>query len=278
MELLQLRYFFESAKNENFAKTAERHCVPTSSVSASVKRLEKELDCKLFDRTSNRIVLNKNGQRLQQALCTIFSELDSAVADLSSAKNDTREIKLLVRAMRSNITDYIIEFNEKQPQISFKTVFNFNESNYESYDIIIDEKSDRYSEYNSFELFNIRLRLKAAANSPLVGKKLFLKQLCHKPFVSLDENSNMHKILINACNKAGFTPNTVAYSNDIRCYDKLIEAGIGIGISRDASTGSTVCLDVADFNEVYSVYCYFKPDSAYGNVNQFLNFLKTKAY
>ena len=42
MELLQLKYFYESAKNENFSKTAEMFMVPTSSVSASIKRLEKE--------------------------------------------------------------------------------------------------------------------------------------------------------------------------------------------------------------------------------------------
>ena len=176
MELLQLRYFFESAKNESFAKTAENHFVPTSSVSASVKRLEKELECNLFDRSSNRIFLNKNGKRLQHALCTVFAELDCAVADLSSEKKDTRDIKMLVRAMRSNITDYIIEFKGKQPHINFKTVFNFNETDYERYDIIIDEKTDRYSGYNSFELFNINLRLKVTQNSPLVGKKLLLKR------------------------------------------------------------------------------------------------------
>ena len=45
MELLQLRYFYESAKNENFAKTAEKYMVPASSISASVKRLEEELGC-----------------------------------------------------------------------------------------------------------------------------------------------------------------------------------------------------------------------------------------
>ena len=49
MELLQLRYFFDSAKTESFAKTAEKYMVPASSVSASVKRLEKELGCKLFE-------------------------------------------------------------------------------------------------------------------------------------------------------------------------------------------------------------------------------------
>ena len=42
MEMLQLRYFYESAQNESFAKTAEKYMVPTTSVSASVKRLEKE--------------------------------------------------------------------------------------------------------------------------------------------------------------------------------------------------------------------------------------------
>ena len=112
MELLQLRYFFESALCENFSKTAEKYMVPVSSVSASVKRLEEELGCRLFDRNSNSILLNANGKRLQKALYTAFSELDSAVYDLSAHSTDNREIKMLIRAMRSNITDYIIEYNK----------------------------------------------------------------------------------------------------------------------------------------------------------------------
>ena len=38
MEILQLRYFYESAKTGSFARTAEAFMVPTTSVSASVKR------------------------------------------------------------------------------------------------------------------------------------------------------------------------------------------------------------------------------------------------
>lgn len=69
MEILQLRYFFLSAKNENFSTTAKIFNVPTTAVSSSVRRLEKELGCKLFDRTHNRISLNAKGRRFQQALC-----------------------------------------------------------------------------------------------------------------------------------------------------------------------------------------------------------------
>ena len=53
MELLQLRYFYESADNENFSRTADKYMVPPSSVSMSIKKLENELGCELFERSAN---------------------------------------------------------------------------------------------------------------------------------------------------------------------------------------------------------------------------------
>lgn len=38
MELLQLRYFYESANNENFTHTANKYVVSPSSVSVSIKK------------------------------------------------------------------------------------------------------------------------------------------------------------------------------------------------------------------------------------------------
>lgn len=280
MELLQLRYFFESAKNENFAKTAEKYMVPTSSVSASVKRLEQELGVQLFDRTSNRIALNEDGKKFQQTLYTVFAELDGAVLDLSNQENDTREIKMLVRAMRSRITDHIIEYREKHPHISFKTVFDFNDADFEKYDIIIDEKTDAYEDFEGFELYDIRLRMMVNAVSPLTTRRHTLKQLSNQTFISMGEQSNMHKILINVCKRAGFFPNISVQSNDIKCFEKLVAAGMGIGLGRDQKRNPSekiVYLDVTDFDERYTVYAYYKKQANYGNVKHFLNFLKSKS-
>ena len=55
MELLQLKYFCDAAETENFSKTAEKYLVPTSNISQSIKRLEKELDTELFEHRANRI-------------------------------------------------------------------------------------------------------------------------------------------------------------------------------------------------------------------------------
>ena len=208
MELLQLRYFFESAKNESFAKTAEKYMVPATSVSAAVKRLETELGCQLFHRSCNKIALNDNGRKLLHSLNGIFKELDDVVDTLTSATTDTREIKMLVRAMRGTITEHIIEYKTKHPDIAFKTVFDFDATDFENYDIIIDEQSDKYPEYKKIELYKTILKLRVSDKSPLCDKKLTLKQLSNQPFISIGENNGMHRILINACRRVGFTPNT----------------------------------------------------------------------
>ena len=275
MELLQLRYFYESAKTESFAKTAEKYMVPTSSVSASVKRLEKELGVELFDRSCNKIALNSSGKKFQQSICTIFGELDSAVQNITSPPADDREIKILVRATRQKITESIIEYNSNHPGIKFKTVFDFSETDFGKYDIIIDEKADVYSDFDNFELSTLQIRLKASAKSPLCNQKLTLRQLSTQQFISWGEQSNMHKILLRACNNVGFTPNIIVHSNDIECNERLIGSGIGIGLG-SATTKRTAFLDISDFDERYTVYCYYKAQSNYGNVEHFLNFLKSK--
>ena len=281
MELLQLQYFYESAKSENFAKTAEKHLVPTSSVSGAVRRLEKELGCQLFDRSSNRIALNQNGKRLAQALQVAFYEIDQAVKDLSNPE-DTRPIHMLVRAMRGNVTDYIIEYNRLKPHIQFQINFDNEGQNFENYDIIIDEKSNQYTAYEQFDLCRMQLRLVTSQDSPLYRKKLTMKQLSSQSFISLGEQSHMHKILLNACKKAGYFPSICVRSNDMKYYEKLVESGIGIGIERDNPKSlkkrNIAYLDVSDFHEESVVCAYFKKEAAYGNVEQFLMFLRSKDF
>lgn len=280
MELLQLRYFFESAKNGSFSKTAEKYMVPATSVSASVKRLEKELDCELFHRSSNRISLNENGKKLKQSLDVIFSELDHAISSLTFASDDSREIKMLIRAMRGEITDHIVEYKTKHPHIAFKTVFDFDETDYDNYDIIVDGKTEKYIGYENIELYTTKIRLAASSRSPLCGKKLTLKQLSNQPFISIGENNGLHNLLINACKNAGFTPNIVVKSNDLLCHRKFVESGICIGLEREypqkVIRDDTEYLNVTDFNEEQTIYCYYKKDACYGNIKHFLNSLKSK--
>ena len=279
MEILQLRYFFLSAKNENFTNTAKFYGVPTTAVSSSIRRLEKELGCELFDRTHNRIHLNAKGKRLHQALCTVFGELDKAVEDISAQEQEKREIKVLVRGMRRKVTNLLSEFSIAHPQIAFK--ITFHQSIDAVYDLIIDDSKDCYSGYQKFELYSMRLRLKCAARDPLCKKQLFMRELRDRTFVAMDQESNMHRILTNACLRSGFHPNITAFCNDIECYEKLVSMGSGIGIGKEGSTSDTescnteICdLNVADFYEHYTVFAYYRESDYFGTIKTLIDFIK----
>ncbi|MBE5774313.1 MAG: LysR family transcriptional regulator [Clostridiales bacterium] len=279
MEILQLRYFFDSAKNENFSLTAKKYGVPTTSISSSIRRLEEEMGCKLFDRTSNRIALNANGRRFQQALCTAFTEIDRAVEEITGQREDKREIRLLVRGMRRKVTDLLGEFNARYPNVSFRIAFQDGGDG--DYDVIIDDSKDIYSDYKKFELYSMRLNLKCAANDPICQRRLSLGDLCDRSFVSMEQDSNMHRILMQVCTRVGFHPRISAFCNDIECYDKLIAAGMGIGIGReDYAAGHRNVhtgirdLDVSDFNEHYTVYVYYREKEYYGNIKSLVDFFR----
>lgn len=282
MELLQLRYFFDSAKYMSISKTAEKYMVPSTSVSASIRRLEKELGCRLFERLPNRIVLNDQGRKLQQSLTVIFEELDRTVGSISDMADDTREIRILVKALRSIITDRVIQYKNKHANTRFQLIADFDETNLDDYDIIVDTKRDSYGRYESFELCKQRILICAASSSPLCGCKLRLEQLAQEPFANMSQHGNHYRILMDACGRVGFTPKLVAQVNDSACFMKIIGSGAALGVSGELALKTNnsfgvTALNVTDFKEYQTVCVYYKKESAYGNVRKFMDFLRDHA-
>lgn len=278
MELLQLRYFFDSARYLSISKTAEKYMVPSTSVSVSIKRLEKELGCKLFDRLPNRIVLNENGKKMLEALTVVFGELDRVVSSISDSADDSREIRILVKALRTVITDKIVQYKYKHTNTRFKIIADFDEKNYDNYDVIIDTSGVDYAGWESFELCKQRILIYASPKSHLCGNKLKLEQLSGESFANLSFYGNQYQILQNACHKAGFTPNLVAQVNDSACFMRIISSGVAIGAAGElyAKVGNiptVVPLDVTDFKEYQTVCIYYKKEAAYGNVRRFIDFI-----
>lgn len=85
LELQQLKYFKAVADIGKISEAAEKLFVSAPALSTSISRLEKELGTKLFDRTNNRILLNKQGQILQKHVNQIFDTLESAKQELQQS-------------------------------------------------------------------------------------------------------------------------------------------------------------------------------------------------
>lgn len=282
MELLQLRYFYESAKNENFAKTAEKYMVPASSISASIKRLEEELGCKLFDRRSNRITLNENGKLFQNSLGAIFDELDRTVAKLTAQKPLKTEIRILILAMQKYICDLMFEYRRMYPNVHFVAMFDINNSETFDYDIIIDKDDSKYTEYKRRELGSYQICFNAVREHPLVGKELMMRDLRNESFITLESELGMNSILFDCCKNAGFYPNIVLQTNDRQCFQESAEAGLGLGLwlksEQDPPPRDLVDLNVKDLQLRSAVYLYYKHACTDEQIVDFIEFILTKDF
>ena len=195
MEFLQLRYFYESAKSENLAKTAEKFMVPASSVSASIKRLEKELGVELFDRSANRIRLNEQGHLLVESLGELFEKLDTSVAKITASENKPKEICILVKARRKWIAELIIEYKQAHPDIPFRIFNDIRVEDPDFFDLIIDDQSGSYEQMSRFLLSTEEICVKSSLDNPLVGQTLSFRQLRNQSFVMPRKDIAIRKLL-----------------------------------------------------------------------------------
>ena len=259
MEFLQLRYFYESAKCESFALTAKKHLVPTSSVSASIKRLESELGVTLFDRSSNRIRLNENGYAFYRTVEDVFERMDRAVSALSDTVKKPETISILVKARRKWITELIIQYKEDFPHVQFQVSHDALITSYDSFDVIIDEKTDKYADRESFLLSVEHICIKTYKGDPLTGRELTLADLKDKPFVITQRGNRMWQRLEKAATRCGFVPQVSIESNDRQCLIRYAEAGMGLALGSisalaDQSEKNLAALNVTDFNETQLIY------------------------
>ena len=261
MELLQLRYFYETACSESITKTAEHYLVPPSSVSLSIKRLETELNCSLFDRTGNRVRLNEKGRSLQKALETALGALDSAVEALTAPTVQTGDIYLLVRSERQFLLDCISDFRRAYPHAVFHMSHDFTIENINQFDIIIDDAAVTYAGFRSTPIVRENIRIAAAAGNPLCGRELTMSDLRDQPFITMYRGSSMQRIAVDCCRRAGFYPNIIIESDDPQYLRKYIELDFGLAFVPETSwkgqMGDTQYLNVADFHEqrVTAAHC-----------------------
>ena len=263
MELLQLRYFLDSAENENFSKTAEKYMVPASSVSIAIKKLENELGCPLFDRLSNKIRLNDNGRLFHKSIKAALNEIDTAVeALIEFPRAKSEDVFILIRSERRIIGERLLKFKERYPNVILHLSHDFNTKDFEKYDIIIDEQSDSYKGFERTPLLIEQLYFVANKANPISNKKLTLSELCDQPFISMCEGSSLKRLTLEYCQKAGFNPNIVIESDDPFYIRNYLELNLGIALIPELSwkgqlSDDITFLNVIDFKQTRVTYVYF---------------------
>lgn len=281
MEMLQLRYFYETAMAESFSKTAQKHMVPASSVSAAIKRLEQELGVDLFVRTSNRITLSEKGKEFLISVSNILSQLETSVQALSVNSGEWQTISILARCTRTTLTRWIMRFYRINPSVRFIVEFEDVPENYKNYDIIISEPEEALEAYAFFPWRRFDIRIETIETDPLSRDPITLSQLRDRVFVAGKGRKGGFITFTRACQQQGFTPKVLLSCDDNRCRDIALESGfclsVNYGTDGESSPRGFRYLQIEDFQEQVTINVYFKKEAYAGHVKQFLELIQNSA-
>lgn len=259
MELLQLTYFCSAAETENFSKTAQEYRVPASNISQSIHRLEKELDCSLFDRSTNRLWLNEQGKLFYENVKSALKLIDEAKTKLSDKDHISGEIRILTEANRNVVTKAIENFQENYKNVSFY-VNHTSDGSPDKYNLIISDKLFNQKYLKKHLLIVDRIFLAIRKDNPLATKKeISVKDLENEQFITMGTESGITKITKEICHMAGFIPNITVQSDDPFYIRKYVELGLGISFFPSVSWGgmfsdNIVCREIIKMKRDTFVY------------------------
>lgn len=123
MTLQQLEYILALDKTRHFVRAAEMCGVTQPTLSAMVQKLEDELDCRIFDRSTHPLVPTEVGQQIiNQAQVVIYhvNQLKENVQTQKGALNGNLNLAMIPTVAPYLLPQFIAVFKEDYANISLK--------------------------------------------------------------------------------------------------------------------------------------------------------------
>jgi DNA-binding transcriptional LysR family regulator len=127
MDLNALTIFVEVVRRRSFTAVARERAVDPTTISRAVAALERELDLRLFQRTTRSMQLSEAGQIYFERVEPLVDELQKArlaAADVHAQPNGTLRIACPVSFAQLNLVPLLPAFARRHPAIRFDLVLS----------------------------------------------------------------------------------------------------------------------------------------------------------
>jgi DNA-binding transcriptional LysR family regulator len=127
MDTSQLETFLAVIEHHNYSKAAEYLNVTQPTVTARIKNLENELNCKLFDREGKNVTLSKEGEVFVEYATSILTYMTHSIEATKASKFPSIKIGFSPGFSYSFITD-LIDSIKSIDQLSISIIEGENSS------------------------------------------------------------------------------------------------------------------------------------------------------
>lgn len=131
MNLKQIRYALAVAEEQSFTRAAQRCHTVQSALSHQIAKLEEELGCTLFERTSRRVRLTPAGQAFipsAQRLLAAQQALVEEVTAAGDAVSGTLTIGTISTINAIDLTEKLDKFHRHYPAVNIRLYVGMSEA------------------------------------------------------------------------------------------------------------------------------------------------------
>lgn len=240
MEIRYLRDFLVVAETQNFLEAAAILYCSQATLTKHIQRLELDLGLTLFDRTTRKVSITKNGEMLLPYAREITDLYERLTAQVKESKNDsdqTLTIGSIPALAQYNITELLVSFKKTNPQATINVIQAGSE---ELIELVRQRKCDlafirTYGELSpEFSYLPIAVDELVAFlpnHHPLAKEALIpLGKLSRENFVLLPENTMLYRLSVQLCRESGFEPNVVFTDHRLENLLEMVLNGMGVAI------------------------------------------------
>jgi len=234
VELQQLKYFHIVAENEHMTRSARQLHIAQPALSQSIRRLENELGCTLFERSGRNIRLTPAGRYLNQQVTPLLGKLDTLEDDIHGFSDEERRtVRLDIRAASGLVVDALARYSATHPNMRFEMRQHEDDP---FCDLAISTHTSTRGDAEvapdigaQQAVFSERILLAVPHDTARNTPALSLEDLAEKRFICLSPLIAFRQICDEVCHAHGFEPRIGCESDNPSVVKRMIGLGLGVG-------------------------------------------------
>jgi DNA-binding transcriptional LysR family regulator len=221
MEIRQIQYFLSIVETGSFSAAADELYISQSSLSKMVIALEKELSVTLFDRSRRKVSLTRGGEAFLDHARRINAAYKAMLFDMNEHRSSMNAFTIgtIPVLTQYGINAWISQYKDTHPEVRFDLEEIDGQNilpalSEKRFDIVFTRHN--YLDPEKFESLLIskdKLLVVVSRKNRHAGRSsLALSELSGDNFIVFDKVTEMYRLIMDECARAGFEP-TVFYSS-----------------------------------------------------------------
>ena len=237
MELYQLQYFLEVARQKNFTRAAARLHLAQAALSEQIRKLEEELATPLFQRGRRESTLTAAGETLRthaEGLLERAAAARHAVQELVGLRSGRLVIGAIPSVSAGLLPAAVTAFRRRHPQVELVIAEGTSESVAEGVEsgrveMGVIQHPTPAGPFDERPLLTEPFVILAGPQHAIARQRsVSLRTLAGETFVFF--KGRARESALAACRAAGFEPRLACESGELETVRALVAAGLGLAI------------------------------------------------